>query len=109
MDLKKYLTEAWCLGPGPGHDGHQPTDRTIRMPKLLCGRCAVVRSVFRATVFTLSGTQVSVTFMSVSVNTTSAPSAKMLHRPSPSAGGGVSLMSAAAAAARSWPMGLGGR
>jgi len=37
----KNLTEAWCLGPGPGHNGHQPADRTLRTPKLLCGRCAV--------------------------------------------------------------------
>jgi len=40
---RSYLTEAWCLGPGPGH---QPADRTLRTPTLLCGRCAVVQSVF---------------------------------------------------------------
>jgi len=30
-------------------NGHQPADRTLRTPKLLCGRCAVVRSVFTET------------------------------------------------------------
>jgi len=38
---RSYLTEAWCLDPGLGHNGHQPADRTLQTPKVLCSRCAV--------------------------------------------------------------------